>query len=161
MLIGNNLIRSSIGRFATITAEGQNVNAGVTWVSPAITLQQAERGFLWKAYFVTSGEINQSYMNVRINGANVFDDHLSFVLYPDAVGSKTTMPWDNMYFPPNSVIDLTFTNVGGGAIKVYGHFVVYRFYDVDLAQDYESPACPVWLKEPPAWLVQALSNYPG
>lgn len=156
MLIGNKLIRSSVARFATITVANTVVGAGVTWTSPAITLEQAEHGFLWKAWFYTTGETNVSEMNVRINGANVFDDRLLFFPNGLIVGAKTTEAWENMYFPPNSIIDLTFTQNGLGDIRVWGHFVVYRFYDKDVVQDYESPECPLWLKEPPPWLVQAL-----
>jgi len=157
MLIGNNLIRSSVARFAAISAFNQNIGFGTTWTSAAITLEQAEHAFLWKAWFTTVGDPNQGYINVRINGASVFDPYLSFFPSGVVVGTHTTEAWENMYFPPNSVIDLTITNTAGmDAIRAWGHFVIYRFYDTDLAKGYESPDCPLWLKEPPAWLVKAL-----
>lgn len=155
MLIGNKLIRSSVARYAAISAQNVNIVAGTTWTSAAITLEQAEHAFLWKAWFyATSGSL--CHMNVRINGASVFDPNLTFFPTGVIIQTITTEAWENMYFPPNSVIDLTITNGAGVDLRAWGHFVIYRFYDTDLVTDFESPECPLWLKEPPAWLVKAL-----
>lgn len=160
MLIGNNLIRSSVGRFATISIDNQAVGIGATWISPAITLRPSEHGYLWTLYMTSEDANNNPYLNIRINGANVFDDHLNLPKFPGAQQGSTDS-CGNMYFPPNSVIDVTITNPGIDAVNLSGHLVVYRFYDKDLARDYDSPDCPIWLKEPPPWLVQALRNVSG
>jgi hypothetical protein len=160
MLIGNNLIRSSVGRFAVISINNEDVALGTTWTSPAITLRPSEHGFLWQLTLMSEDANNDPYLNIRINGANVFDNNLNIPKFP---GTQQGSTWDcqNMYFPPNSVIDVTLTNPGIDAVKFSGHLVVYRFYDKDLARDYDSPDCPIWLKEPPPWLVQALLNVSG
>lgn len=162
MLIGNKLVRSSVARYAVITIHNQRIDFGGTWTSAAITLEQAEHAFLWKAWFYGAGDTGNLLMNVRINGASVFDPYLSFFPTGVIVGAATTEAWENMYFPPNSVIDLTITNAAGiGEARIWGHLVIYRFYDTDLVQAYESQECPLWMTEPPAWLTQALLNIGG
>lgn len=161
MFINNNLVRSSVGRFASITVDSQVVGAGTTWISPAITLEQSEHAFLWKGTMMNLSHSTHSYLNIRINGASAFDDRLSMPAYPGTTQGFTDH-FENMYFPPNSIVDLTITNPHAvSQTEFSGHIIIYRFYDTDLVQDYESPACPLWMREPPAWLVQALLNVSG
>lgn len=160
MFINNNLVRSSVGRFLSITVDGQAVLPGTTWTSPAVTLEQSEHGFLWKGTMMNLSHATHSYLNIRINGASTFDDRLSMPCYPGTTQGFTDH-FENMYFPPNSIIDLTITNPSISQTEFSGHIIIYRFYDTDLVQAYESQECPLWMKEPPAWLAQALLNIGG
>lgn len=160
MLIGKKLIRSTVARYLSINVTNRTINAGVTYTSPAVTLRPGEHGFLWHLYFMCEDANNLNRFNVLVNGAAVFEDHLCFPKYPGTQQGETRDQW-NMYFPPNSDIQITLQNNGIDADIFWGCLIIYRFYDKDLEFEVDAPECPRWLVEPPDWLLQALGIAPN
>lgn len=161
MLIGNKLIRKSIGSYAVINVIQQTIAIASSYTTDSIVLGQSEHGFLWKAVFMTENSNYLDALQIRINGAGVFTQNDHVMTFPKWPGAQQgiTFPFENMYFPPNSTIDLViYNNSATNACIIWGHFIVYKFYDRDLEVDFGSPECPLWLKEPPSWLVQAIEN---
>lgn len=145
MLIGDTLIKATVGRYKTENVFAQSVSNGANYDLVDITTDQEQNGMIVYSWVnVNAVAADEVYLDYTINGARIFDNRILVPKYPGVQQGFVGGP-NNVYIPPNSNLIVNIDNLlGTQPVEVYSVYVLYLWYESDVVEPTPPGECPPW-----------------